>query len=178
MVGGILLLQALGVFVYLRVDRVRRAPDAPFAAERLRGAQPAPELELERADGRLVSAEALRGRFVLVHFWATWCPPCRKELPGLLRTGRDLDGQGRLVLLAVSVDDDWQVISDFFAGKVPPEVLRARDREGYKRYGVSTLPDTYLVSPAGELLIRFGGARDWISPGARQYLMKATAGSP
>ena len=87
-VAVVLLVQGAAVAVYLRVESRRRSRDAaPFRSERLRGAKQAPDLELRRPDGAAVRLSELRGKVVLLHFWATWCPPCREELPGLLQLG-------------------------------------------------------------------------------------------
>ena len=106
---------------------------------------------------------------MLVHFWATWCEPCREELPELIALSRELSDT-RLTLLAISEDRDWKSVQTYFDGQVPPEILWDASGEGEKLYEVSTLPDTYLVDPKGRLILRFGGARDWSSPAAKRLL--------
>lgn len=165
-VAVLLALQAAAVAIYFRVQRGRSTKAAPFAVERLSGDDTAPALELDRADGSPLDLRVLTGKARLVHFWATWCPPCREELPGLLAFARS----GQIELLAVSVDQDWENIRRFFPGGIPPEVTKSRDRTVHTRYGVTTLPDTYLVSPSGRLVLRFGSARDWRSAAARRAL--------
>jgi hypothetical protein len=75
-----------------------------------------------------------------------------------------------LVLLAVSMDEDWPIVRDYFGGEVPPEVVRAVTPRAHHRYDVFTLPDTYLVSRDGRLVRRYGGARDWRSAVAADHL--------
>lgn len=158
--GALVALQVAALLIYRAVERSRTSASSRFHAEILRGDRPAPALELLRPDGSRLSLASLRGRPVLVHFWATWCPPCRDELPGLLAAARRHRDAG-LVLLAVSVDEEWPVVRDYFAGQVPPEIVRAADLRAHQRYDVITLPDTYLVAPDGHLALRYGGARDW-----------------
>jgi len=169
---ALVLLQAGAVLIYLRVQRGRSAPATPFGIERLSGQDVAPSLELDHHDGRTLDLPGVTGKLRLVHFWATWCPPCRKELPGLLEFGRELDRTQGVELLAISVDQDWTAISAFFPGGIPPEVLKSRDRRVHTRYGVMTLPDTYLISPAGKLVLRFGSARDWTTAAAREAVTR------
>ena len=83
-------------------------PD-PLAPE-LRGR--APDFELADAAGKKWSLRALRGRPVLVSFWATWCPPCVREMPSLDALARRLGD--RAAILAVSVDENWEAIASSF----------------------------------------------------------------
>ncbi len=171
-VAALLLLQVTAVLIYLGVSRRRAETPSRFAYERLAGTQVAPEVVLQRADGASASIRDHRGRPVLIHFWATWCPPCIEELPGLLALAAEL--RGEISLLAISVDDDWRVVSKFFGGNIPAEVHRAIDPEAHRSYGVSVLPDTYLTNAAGGLVARYGGARNWRSKGARTHLREMT----
>ena len=168
-------LQAAAYLVYRRVERSRapRAPTTTFEGERLRGTEVAPPLDATRADGSRIAIAWPADRVRIVHFWATWCPPCRTELPGLLALSRELRPRG-VEVFAVAVDDDWADIRAFFAGEVPPEVVVAGDPDVHKRFGVSTLPDSYVVDRAGFLIERFHGARDWQAPAARSHLVGIT----
>lgn len=165
LLGLFVLVQGAALLAYRSVERTRAQP-MPFRGERLSGAEGAPLLEVEWSDGR--AAVLPRGKPVLLHFWATWCPPCRDELPRLLEFGRELARGDDVEFFAISVDEDWALIEKFMSGAVPVEVVRARERTQYKRYGVSTLPDSYLVSASGKLLARYAGPQDWSSSAARE----------
>lgn len=163
-VGVVLAAQALAVAAYLRIDGARHPPAiftfAPLAPSL------APPLLVQRPDGQeqvLAGAGGVR----VFHFWATWCPPCREELPGLLDSVAKI---GELELFAVSVDPDWEVIRGFFPHGLPASVVKAMERDAHRRYGTRTLPDTYVVSPDGRLVERIAGARDWSTSQARDYL--------
>jgi thiol-disulfide isomerase/thioredoxin len=159
---GLLLLVQAGIFLLWRLveDRRSPAPGTPPAYERIEG-KAASDLELEQADGSSLRLSAYRGRWVLLHFWATWCPPCRTELPALLTLGRRLQKEADVVLLAVVVQEPWNVVRLFFDGALPREVVRDRGGDGHTRYGVATLPETFFLSPDGRVVLRFAGAREW-----------------
>jgi thiol-disulfide isomerase/thioredoxin len=161
--------QALGIGIYVYVEETRheREGELTFRFERVVNAPRLPSVDLERADGSRVSSADLHGKHALIHFWATWCPPCREELPGLLQLGREQPG---LEVVAITVDPDWAAVRAFFGGTVPPEVLRDPSGALVKAYEVGTLPDTYLVRNDGAALLRFSGARDWQSRAARELL--------
>lgn len=161
-------LQAAAIGAYVLVKRGRAPSERPFAVERL-SPRPAPAVTFERADGSRGELARAPGKIVLVHFWGTWCEPCRKELPALLARTAELAGD-RFELLAVAVDDGWPEISTFFDGAIPSSVVRPTVADVHRRYGASTLPDTYLVAPDGTLVERIAGARDWQSSPARRYV--------
>jgi len=165
---AIVAIQAAAVLAYVRVERGRRLIAEPaFDYEGLTGI--APELTLVRPDGADHRLSGLRGKTLLLHFWATWCPPCREELPGLLVTGRELARGGQFEVVAVSLDENWESVSGFFGGEIPAEIFRADGAE-IKMYGVSTLPDSYLMHADGTLQLRFHGARNWRTAAARAML--------
>ena len=172
--GVVILVQALAVFTVLQVERKRsRAGSGWLQSDSLQSQSEAPELELERPDGSPLRLSQLRGQEVLVHFWATWCPPCRDELPALLDVAHDLQSTGELRVILVTVDPDWSPVRRFFGGRIPPEVVMDR-MQGASRYGVSVLPETYLVSATGRLTRRFRGSRPWRTPELRALLQRSS----
>lgn len=118
---ALLLAQALAVGIYLWVERGRERKLVPFRVERLSG--PAPEIEMSRPDGTSLSLASLRGRKVLLHFWATWCPPCRVEIPELLELAEELEDE--ITMLAITVDEGWGPVREFFGARIPPQVVSA-----------------------------------------------------
>ncbi len=162
---------AIVLYMVVRRDRGRESP-ATFAVEPLTP-RDAPLLAFERSDQHTGSLAQLRGKVVMVHFWATWCVACRDELPGLLALADELARAKNFELLAVSVDDDWEAMRLFFAGSIPSGVVRPDGPDVHRRFGASTLPDTYLVDVRGNLVARYAGARDWKAAGAREHLAAA-----
>jgi thiol-disulfide isomerase/thioredoxin len=169
-VASLVLLQVAAIAIYRSVEGERSTKaEKEFRFEELRGDTLAPDILLERADGTRISLQAVGGDVRLVHFWATWCPPCVDELPGLLATSRKLSAEG-LTLIAISMDEDWDVIRSFFSGNVPAGVYRAVDENAHQEFEIATLPDTYLVPLNGRLQLRYGGARHWMSAAAQEHL--------
>ena len=126
------------------------------------GSPAAPPLALLDLDDKRVDLAALRGRVVLVNFWATWCPPCRKEFPSLGRL-QQLFKPGELTVLAVNVGEDADSVFSF-AGVTNFPVLLDKDSAAMKRWPVKGLPTTYVVDKAGRLALRAVGGRDFDDP--------------
>jgi thiol-disulfide isomerase/thioredoxin len=165
--------QVAAISVY-RLKQDRSAEPEPFASETLEASDP-PVLAFAREDGQRATLAELRGTPVMVHFWATWCGPCRSELPGLLALARELSATGGFQLVAVAVDDDWDAIRRFFTGSIPRAIVRPDAADVHLRFGATMLPDTYLVDAQGKVVVRYAGARDWNTAAAREHLAQALA---
>ena len=173
-VAVLVLVQASALGLYLVVKRSRAAEPPPFAVEALQP-RPAPALAFEHADGSRATLASMRGKVVMVHFWATWCAPCRDELPGLLALADELASNQPFELLAVSVDDDWEKMRRFFSGTVHRAAVRPENADVHRQFGASALPDTYLVDASGQIVQRYAGARDWRTQAARDHLTASIA---
>lgn len=121
--------------------------------------EPARDLHVETSGGGRQVVRARSGRFQLVHFWATWCPPCKDELPALFEMAdRHRD---RLGVWAVSMDVDWATVQRFLGDDVPALVVRDPEGITSQAYRVTELPDSYLIDPQGVIRARFSGAQNW-----------------
>jgi thiol-disulfide isomerase/thioredoxin len=101
-------------------------------------------------DGRTYSLAALRGRVVMVNFWATWCPPCRKELPDLDRLARRYRTKG-LTVLAIS-DEERETVTKFLAGRgYAFPVLLDPGRKAHAAFDVEGIPNTFVFDRDGRL---------------------------
>jgi peroxiredoxin len=106
-----------------------------------------PEFSLRDLDGSAVSLRDFAGQTVFVHFFATWCEPCREELPALTRLRERSAGHARV--LAVSVAENGQRVGRFFQQTpVNFPVLLDLDRAVAKSWGITTLPSTYVLDAA------------------------------
>ncbi len=125
-----------------------------------------PELVYLSPDGAQGRLSELKGRPVLLHFWATWCPPCRAELPSLLQ----LAEQDEVYVLAVSLDTSWAEVRTFFEGPPPKTVVLAQTPTVSDAFSVPRLPETLFIDSAGRIRLRFVGERDWTKEAIRQRL--------
>ena len=131
--------------------------------QRLAGA--APDFLLRDASGKEMRLSDLSGHPVILHFWATWCEPCREELPALEALARHLADSG-IVLIAVAIDGEVDAAS--IRGYAQDlgltfTVYIARECDISARYWSWGVPVTYLIDPAGLLVARALGPQDWDS---------------
>ena len=117
----------------------------------------APVLQAVSLDGRQISLEALRGKVVLVNFWATWCPYCRHEMPDMEKFYRDYRGQG-FEILALSQDDAPETVRRFMAkeGYLFPAAM-AQPEQAAALGGVSRLPTSFIIDKQGRVRHKISG---------------------
>ncbi len=121
---------------------------APVESVGIQPGEAAPDFSLETLDGEVVSLSELKGEKVILNFWATWCPPCREEMPEIQKF---YDAhQDDIKIIAVNFNEKDEKVIDFLDefGYTFPSPL---DREGSvgKEYGVLTLPTTYFINSDG-----------------------------
>ncbi len=123
---------------------------APSAGT-VRVGSPAPTFQLDLASGGVGRLSDQRGRVVLLNFWATWCEPCKSEMPALQGLAEDLGG-APFTLWAVNLQDDHQSINQFTSqlGLHMP-ILMDVDGDVTRSYGVRALPATFLIDKSGVL---------------------------
>lgn len=129
------------------------------------GSMAAP-FELTTLDGTVMKSSELAGKVVLVNFWATWCGPCKEEMPSLARLQQQLDPT-HFALLTVTTDLQRQGIAHFLSqlGVTLP-VLFDEDQEVSRSFMVRGLPTTVVIAMNGALVGRAVGPRAWDSPEA------------
>ncbi|CRI67207.1 Thioredoxin family protein [Thiocapsa sp. KS1] len=141
------------------------AADLPPLSHRLTVIEepaPAPPLRLEDIDGVEHDLADLKGRLVLVNFWATWCPPCRREMPSMERLYRQFKERG-LTVLAVDVGEDMDTVFAF-TGQLDPAptfpLLLDTNSQAAQDWGVKGLPTSFVVDPEGRVIIRAVGGTE------------------
>jgi thiol-disulfide isomerase/thioredoxin len=161
-------------FTTLLVDSVVEPEPWGSGADR-----PAPTFALPQGEtGAQVDLTAFKGKWVLLNFWATWCAPCRDEMPSMEMLNRRVDKDGlNLEIVAVSVDDAWGEVNRFF-GAVQPTftVLWDKEKKSSNAYGTRKFPETYLIDPSGKVVAKFVGPRDWYNQGTVQYFHDVISG--
>ena len=125
---------------------------------------PTPALALRDVDGKTVSLADYRGKVLLVNFWATWCEPCREEMPSLERLQAQLAGKP-FAIVAVDIGESESKVADFLERiKVGLKVLFDKDTSTAKRWKVRVLPATFVIGPRGEVRYSQIGEAQWDSP--------------
>ncbi len=126
--------------------------------------QMAPDFTLTDMQGKQVSLAQFRGKVVLINFWATWCPPCREEMPSMEELHRKLKDKG-LVLLALNVDKEgYMAVSNFLSRlQYSFPVLLDTDAKVQNLYQVFRFPETFIVDRNGVIVEKVIGARSWLS---------------
>jgi peroxiredoxin len=135
---------------------------------------PAPDFELRDLSGRLVRLSAHQGRVVLLNFWATWCGPCKDEMPSMERLYHEFDPK-QFEILAVSMDAQGPSITrpfiESFALTFP--VLHDTDLRVAAQYGARAIPATFVLNREGVIVWRFfGGPLNWQSPEQHAVIQK------
>ena len=129
------------------------------------------EFKLPDLNGQLVNLSDLRGKIVLVRFWATWCPPCVEEIPTLAYLNQELAGRN-FAMLAISVDEGGaKAVGSFLRQKglnVP--VLLDPDRITATRYGTFKFPETYILDREGIVRYKIIGPGNWRDPSTAKLL--------
>ena len=154
------------------------AADALFDAVRVThvsGGVQAPAFELTTTGGKTVALAGLKGQVVFLNFWATWCPPCREEMPSMERLHQEFKEQG-LAVLAVNIQESPKQAERFMRDfrLTFPALLDAEGKVS-GLYSVRGLPSTYLVDRTGRVVGQAVGARDWASPPAKALIRSLLA---
>lgn len=120
-------------------------------------------------DGKPGHLSDLRGKVVVLNFWAAWCPPCREETPSLNRLQKYIEPRNALVL-GVSVDEDPDLYQKFLKDEgVDFPTFREPTRKVALDYGTPVFPDTYIIDRNGKIMRKFYGPQQWDSPEMLAY---------
>lgn len=128
---------------------------------------PAPPFTLKGLDGKNISLGDYKGKMVLLNFWATWCKPCREEMPAMQKLYDMFVDEG-FVILAVSIDRGKVEAVKAFVDELKLTFPIALDptQEVRNKYFVNALPTSYLIGPDGKMKGFITGSRDWASDDA------------
>ncbi|GAB4251946.1 peroxiredoxin family protein [Deferrisoma sp.] len=144
-------------------DAPSRAGSAGAPAKAEKG-HPAPDFELTGFDGKTWRLSDLKGKVVFVNLWATWCPPCREEIPSMVRFYQRYRDRG-VEILAVSEDRDPEAVRSMIrkAGMTFP-VMMDRDKTVYGLYRATGVPETHLIDKRGVIRHTVIGPFNWEAP--------------
>jgi thiol-disulfide isomerase/thioredoxin len=121
--------------------------------------KPAPAWTLKDLDGKSVSFEQFKGKVVVIDFWATWCGPCRVEIPGYIELQKKY-GKDGLVIIGISIDEKGPAVVKQFSEKmgINYQMLMADDKIVAAFGGIEAIPTTFIIDRAGKIQDRKEGA--------------------
>jgi peroxiredoxin len=152
---------AAGILVLFAMPSYRQG-EASIAGK------PAVDFSLTLA-GKSERLTDLKGKVVVLNFWATWCPPCVEETPSLNRLQKYIDSRGGMVL-GVSIDEDGAAYEQFLQEHaVVFPTYRDATKKTASDYGTSIFPETYIIDRHGKIARKFVGEQQWDSPEMLAY---------
>lgn len=129
-----------------------------------------PALELSDLSGHKHNLAAHRGKVVLVNFWASWCPPCREEMPSMQRLSQKMTGKPFTVLGVASGEEKTDFAAFLEIVNVTFPILPDPDAGIAKRWKVYGLPTSFLIDPEGRLRYALTGPTEWDAPETLQLI--------
>jgi thiol-disulfide isomerase/thioredoxin len=143
----------------------------------------APQFELKDSDGKAHRLSELKGNVVVLHFWASWCPPCLEEIAGWLKFAEQFQGPNEKVkvkFVAISLDESWNDAHKILPqSALPANVMSLIDlsKETPDKYGTYQFPETYLIGPDLTIVTKWVGAQAWENPALRSIIERVAKGS-
>jgi peroxiredoxin len=121
----------------------------------------APDFQLSDLEGTPVTMQDYRGKVLIINFWATWCPPCRAELPSMNRAWKKLEQQG-VAMIAINIGEDEESIRSFLKDyPIDFQVLLDKDSQSLQQWQINGLPTSYVVGRNGFIYYQAVGDREW-----------------
>lgn len=144
-----------------------RAGSGPKPAEN----KPAPNISVISLDDTQLTLDSLKGKVVLLNFWATWCPPCREEIPSMMKLNSFMAGKP-FEMVCVSVDEGGKkAVIEFFKNtgfSLPAYVDPTGQAPAI--YGLTGVPETFVIDKNGIIVKKVIGGLDWASPDVIAFL--------
>lgn len=145
----------LSSFLILQVNA------APIHLTKLEVPQPAPSFQLIDLDNKKYTLNHFKGKPLIVNFWATWCPPCRAELPSFNRAWSKLKNKG-VNMIAINIGEDPNAVFNFIKEyPIDFRVLLDQESDQLKNWQMNGLPTTFILNYKGEVVYQAIGEREW-----------------
>ncbi|MCP4009305.1 MAG: TlpA family protein disulfide reductase [Proteobacteria bacterium] len=146
------LLFCLGILGEVSAAQLSREFNPPFPAE---------EFSLIDLDEKIHKLSDYKGKPLIVNFWATWCPPCRAEMPSMERAWQKIESEG-IAMIGINVGEDFEQVFSFTADiDVSFPLLLDLDGQVTGSWPIQGLPTTYILDPDGKMVYRMIGSREW-----------------
>lgn len=181
---GIVLLIAGQMRANRHPSGAEREPATPRGEEQeappVAAGDKAANFKLESLDGSTVSLEQLKGKVVFLNIWATWCGPCREEMPSMETLYDELRTNHDFVMLAVSQDTKGRLVVAPYVEKngYHFKVLLDPENKVGEAYDVSGVPETFIINREGRIVAHHMGAFDWSRPDVKDALKQLLESKP
>jgi thiol-disulfide isomerase/thioredoxin len=131
----------------------------------------APDFTLEAVSGQKTTLSDLRGNVVLVNFWASWCSPCREEIPSLVRLQKAMSGRS-FRMLPIAVDNGGREPVRRYLNRSGISLSTLLDPQNIvgRQYGITGIPETFIVDKEGTIAKKIVGPLEWDAPEMVRYL--------
>lgn len=145
--------------------------EQPQATAGVKEASPAPDINVISLKNEPLKLSDLKGKVVMLNFWATWCPPCREEIPSMMKLNTTMAGQP-FQMVAVSIDEGGVPAIEAFFKESGFSLPTYTDPDGKaaKAYGVTGVPETFIIDKNGKMVKKVIGGMAWDSPQAVSFL--------
>jgi peroxiredoxin len=183
--AGVIMLAAIALIAFISL--IGR-DEGPLSAETARASvedssvaagKMAPDFHLNDLAGKPVSLSQFRGRVVFLNLWATWCPPCREEMPSIEALHRAFKSDPNFTVLAVSEDAETKPVPNYIkSNKFDFTVLLDPSNSVGEAYGVSGLPESFVIGRDGRIVAHHVGPYDWGNADLRSALQDLIKSKP
>ncbi len=158
------------------VSHAEQLPPLTHKLTAIKGGVHAPPLSLKNLDGEIDNIKDFKGKVVIVNFWATWCPPCRREMGSIERLYQATKDKG-VEILAVNIGEDEDTVFSFM-GTVEPtpnfRMLLDPEASSMQNWKVQGLPTTFIIDSKGQIVYRAVGGREFDHPDIKSIVLKLT----
>lgn len=158
----VLTISASGLFLFAQVAPSSASTETRATADRA----PAPDFSLIATDGKPLKLSDYKGKAVIVNFWATWCPPCRAEIPDMIELQKENESKG-FSFIGIAIGDEEEKVKAFVAAQKMNYPVAMGSRELAMSYGKLTqegairgIPTSFVINAKGEVIDYFVGGRD------------------
>lgn len=134
---------------------------------------PAPDVVVNSLQGAPLKLSDLKGKVVLLNFWATWCPPCRAEIPSMVKLNTAMSGKP-YQMVAVSIDEGGRPAVESFlkTNSLSLPAYTDPDNAAARTYGITGVPETFIIDRQGIIVKKVIGPLEWDSPDVAAFLEK------
>lgn len=171
-IGVVLIVLGLAAVAFQRLIPHGARPGATPPGEEIAAGDLAANFDLQDLDGHEVTLSSLRGKVVFLNIWATWCGPCREEMPSMEMLFNDFKNRKDFVMLAVSQDHMGRDIVAPYVRKngYHFEILLDPENQLGESYGITGVPETFIIDRKGRIVAHHMGAFDWSRDEVREAL--------